>query len=427
MSANTTTAIRSLRGRQIFDSRGRPTVEVEVTLANGACGVASAPSGASKGLHEARELRDGDASRHDGNGVLQAVANVNGEIADRLRGEDALAQARVDALMRELDGTESLHRLGANAILATSLAICRAAAAATGMPLYEYIAALSGNVPALPLPMVNILSGGAHAGRSMDVQDFLVAPVGASGFGEGMDMALQVRLAAERLAMRSGLSGLLADEGGLAPGFSKATQALDFLLEAIQAAGLTPGRDVAIALDVAASELFDANVYNLRRESTRLDADEMISLVLRWLKEYPIFSVEDPLHQDDWEHWSRLTAATSAQVIGDDLFATNLARVRRGIGSRAANAVLIKPNQNGTLSGTLEVLAEARRAGMATIVSARSGETEDAFIADLAVGTAAGQIKIGSVRNSERMTKYNRLLRINEDARVTFAAPPTLR
>jgi len=424
MSPSNDTAISAVRAREIFDSRGRPTVEAEVTLVGGAIGMASAPSGASKGVHEAHELRDGDPQRLGGYGVRKAVAHVNQEIAGRLVGEDATRQSHIDAALRELDGTELLHRLGANAILATSLAVCRAAASASGSPLYRYIAALSGNAsPSMPLPMVNILSGGAHAGRSMDVQDFLVIAHGAADFDAALQMSLRVRSAADAIAAQRGVSRLLADEGGLAPGFERATEALDFMVEAIEAGGLAPGRDASIALDIAASELFDAGVYRLKRQGLGLRGEEMIELLLRWARDYPIVSIEDALHQDDWKHWNGLAAATKLQIVGDDLFATNLARVRRGIEAGAANAVLIKPNQNGTLSGTIEVLNEARRAGLATIVSARSGETEDSFIADLAVGTGSGQIKIGSVRTSERFSKYNRLLQIGEDASLAFAAP----
>jgi len=424
MSLRGHATIATVRAREIFDSRGRPTVETEVTLAGGAIGVASAPSGASKGTHEAHELRDGDSQRNGGFGVRKAVAHVNTEIANRLVGEDATRQTHIDAALRELDGTEFLYRLGANAVLATSLAVCRAAASVSGLPLYRHIANLCGNpAPSLPLPMVNILSGGAHAGWSMDVQDFLVIPHGAASFDAALQMSLRVRSAADAIAAQRGLSRLLADEGGLAPGFERSTQALDFMLEAIEGAGLVPGQDVSIALDIAASELFDAGVYCLNRESLRLRGEEMIELLHRWSNDYPIVSIEDALHQDDWEHWSSLVVATKLQIVGDDLFATNLARLRRGVEAGAANAVLIKPNQNGTLSGTLEVLHEARRTGVATIISARSGETEDSFIADLAVGTSAGQIKIGSVRTSERFSKYNRLLQIGEDAGLAFATP----
>jgi len=418
------TAIASIHARQVFDSRGRPTVEADVVLHGGAAGRASAPSGASTGRHEAHELRDGDPQVHAGRGVLKAVAHVNGEIAQALAGCDAADQAAVDARLRALDGTPDLGRLGANAVLAASLAVCRAAAAAQALPLHRHIAALAGNrQPALPMPMVNILSGGAHASRGMDLQDFLVVPVGAASIDQALRMALDVRLAAQRLLAERGHSTLLADEGGLSPQCKLAGEALQLMVDAIRAAGLTPGRDAAIAIDVAASELFAAGAYELRNARLRLSANQMIAAVARWHRDYPVVSVEDALHQDDWDHWTRLGASVAGlQLVGDDLFATNAGRLREGVRRGAANAVLIKLNQNGTLSGTLEVMALARQAGYATVVSARSGETEDAFIADLAVGTGAGQIKIGSVRNSERMAKYNQLLRIAEDPALPFAA-----
>jgi enolase len=422
MNRSTETRIASLHGRTIFDSRGRPTVEVEIALQCGAVGRAAAPSGASTGRHEAHELRDGDPSVHAGRGVLKAVGHVNGEIARNLIDKNALEQSAIDAFLRDFDGTEHFDRLGANAVLPTSLAICRAAAAAQAMPLYRHIASLAGNAnPSLPLPMVNILSGGAHATHSMDLQDFLIVPVGAKNFTEAMQMALAVRRATDQVLSGRGLPTLLADEGGLSPGCRSVEDALDLLIETIHAAGFEPGSDVAIALDVAASELHSAEGYELRNEGLRLSSDEMISTVSGWLRRYPIVSIEDALHEDDWDNWAKLTACVpEVQIIGDDLFATNVSRIIRGIQTQAANAVLIKLNQNGTLSGTLEAMAAARRAGFATIVSARSGETEDPFIADLATGTAAGQIKIGSVRTSERMSKYNQLVRIGEDESLPF-------
>lgn len=423
---SSSTDIVSVCGRQIFDSRGRPTVEVEVTLRGGTLGRASAPSGASTGRHEAHELRDGDPSVHAGRGVQRAVSHVNGEIARHLVGKNASDQGMIDALMRTLDGTEHLSRLGANAILATSLAVCRASAAAHDMPLYRYLAILAGNcTPSMPMPMVNILSGGAHAARGMDLQDFLVVPVGAQSFGQALQFALDVRAAADRLASERGLPTLLADEGGLSPGFPHTADALAFMVDVFQAAGLTPGRDAAIAVDAAASGLHVAGAYELRNAGLRLSRDEMIAAVVDWCRRYPVVSVEDALHEDDWDGWTRLTSSIGdLQLIGDDLFATNVARIRQGVHTHAANAVLIKLNQNGTLTGTLDAMAQARRGGFATIVSARSGETEDAFIADLAVGTGAGQIKIGSVRTSERLAKYNQLIRIGEDISIPFAAEP---
>jgi enolase len=419
--------VHTVRGRQVFDSRGRPTVEVEVILRDGSMGRASVPSGASTGTHEAHELRDGDRAAFRGLGVLSAVAHVNGEIATAIRGRDVTDQAGADDVLRELDGTPELSRLGANAVLGTSLALCRASAALTGQPLYRRIAELAGVAePVLPLPMVNILSGGLHAGRGMDVQDFLVVPVAATSTTEAIHIAAQVRDAAAAVAAERGLPTLLADEGGLSPGCPTGRDALLLLLESIERASLRPGRDVGIALDVAASALFDPATgdYHLRRENRRATTSEMIDMVTSWVSEFPIISVEDALDEDDWSGWQAITARLGDRVllIGDDLFTTNLARVSRGIAEGCANGVLIKVNQNGTLTGTLGVVAAARSAGYAPVVSARSGETEDDFLADLAVGTAAGQIKIGSVRSSERLAKYNQLVRIAEDPSLDFAA-----
>ena len=410
-------------GRHILDSRGRPTVEVEVELAGGATGRACAPSGASTGRHEASELRDGDLSRFEGRGVSRAVGHVRSEIAGALAGMNAGSQREVDQRMVELDGTPNLARLGANAVLATSLAVCRAAAVAAGVPLHRYIAMLAGSRRmTMPMPMVNILSGGAHAGRSMDLQDFLAVPVSARTYSEALEMVGRVRSAASELLAADGRTTLLADEGGLSPGFDRAEAALTLMLKATSRAGLRPGADVAIALDVAASELFANGQYDLKGEGRRLDGEAMVGFVGDLIRRFPVISVEDPLDQDDWDHWRQATLAMShLQVLGDDLFATNRTRIAAGIERGVANAVLIKVNQNGTLSGTLEAIAVAQAAGYATVVSARSGETEDPFIADLAVGAGAGQIKIGSVRNSERLAKYNQLLRIEEDPGLEFA------
>jgi len=355
--------------------------------------------------------------------VQKAVANVNGEIACSLVDRNAAYQSQVDARMRTLDGTDNLGRLGANATLATSLAVCRASAVSHSMPLHRYIALLAGNRElTLPMPMVNILSGGAHANRAMDLQDFLVVPIGARSFEHAMRIALDVRHAAECLLAERGMTTLLADEGGLSPPCRHATEALDLMVAAIRGADLTPGREAAIAIDVAASGLFAAGLYELRNADLRLSTNQMIAAVAAWQRDYPVISVEDALHEDDWEGWTQLTSSVhNLQLVGDDLFATNNSRLCEGMRVRAANAVLIKLNQNGTLSGTLEVIQQARQNGYATIVSARSGETEDAFIADLAVGTGAGQIKIGSVRTSERMAKYNQLVRIGADSALQFA------
>ncbi|MBV9653066.1 MAG: phosphopyruvate hydratase [Acetobacteraceae bacterium] len=415
--------ITRVHARQVLDSRGRPTVEVDVLLADGSSGRASAPSGASTGRHEAWELRDGDPTRFEGRSVFRAVENVRTEIARALSGRDPAQQQAIDRCLAELDGTGNFRRLGANAVLATSLAVCRAAAAHAGVPLHRHIAALAGSDRlTLPMPMVNILSGGAHASRSMDMQDFLAVPVGASSFAEALEMAARVRSAAQALMAERGLPVLLADEGGLSPGFGRTEAALQLMLEAITRAGLRPGDDVAVAIDVAASELLQSNRYRLRGEERSLDGAEMVAFVTDLLRRFPVISVEDALDQDDWEHWRQFTgAAPEAQVLGDDLFATNPARIAEGVTRGVANAVLIKPNQNGTLTGTLDAMRAARLGGYATVVSARSGETEDSFIADLAVGTGAGQIKIGSVRNAERLAKYNQLLRVEEDAAIPFA------
>jgi enolase len=423
------TSIAGIKARQILDSRGRPTVEADVLLQGGASGRASIPSGASTGHNEAHELRDGIAAEYFGRGVTRAVHNVDGEIARALHGHDAEDQRGLDQRMREADGTPSLSRLGANAVLAVSLAACRAAASANGEPLYRRIADLSGTKQmTLPMPMVNIFSGGLHAGRGMDVQDFLAVPLSAEDYPSALHMMLRVRAAAEKVVARYGAPTLLADEGGLSPGCPNTGIALDLMVEAIGEAGLVPGRDVGIALDVAATSLTDANGdYVLAREGRTLSSVELIERAAAWAEAYPIVSIEDGLHDEDWQNWTALTRRlTNIQVVGDDLFCTNPGRIETGIGHGAANCVLIKLNQNGTLTGTLDAIRTARAAGYATVISARSGETEDAFMADLAVGTAGGQIKIGSLRNSERLAKYNQLTRIAEDAGIPYAGARVL-
>ncbi|AMB40322.1 MULTISPECIES: phosphopyruvate hydratase [Paenarthrobacter] len=423
--------IHHVHGRQIFDSRGRPTVEVEVVLHTGVRGRASVPSGASTGTHEAHELRDGDESAFDGLGVTAAVDHVNGEIAEALRGLDVENQRAIDERLRELDGTANLSRLGANAVLGVSLAVCRASAIARELPLYRRIAQLANiDEPALPMPMVNILSGGLHAGRGMDVQDFLAVPVAATSALEAIQLTSRVRAAAARLCAEQGLPTLLADEGGLSPACRTGEEALELITQSIEAAGLQPGTDIAIAIDVAASSLYDSSSgdYHLRRQERHFSTAEMIDMVSSWVDRFAIVSIEDPLDEDDWAGWEALTSQLGQRVrlIGDDLFTTNSSRLAQGIARGVANGVLVKVNQNGTLSGTLDVVAEARAAGYAPVVSARSGETEDDFLADLAVGTGAGQIKIGSVRNSERLAKYNQLVRIAEDSSLAFRQLPTL-
>jgi len=420
--------IADVIARQILDSRGRPTVEADVYLADGTMGRACAPSGASTGSHEARELRDGDKARYEGLGVLSAVRNVRGEIKAALLGMDVFDQQGIDDRMIEIDGTANLKRLGANGILATSLAVARAAAAKRGQPLYRYISLLAGGkAMSLPMPMTNILSGGAHAGRSMDLQDFLTIPVGAASYSDALEMISRVRNAAARLMSSRNMSVLLADEGGLSPGFAHAEQALELMMRSFEAAGLRPGQDMAITLDVAASELYQDGFYCLPSEQRRLTASEMTAFLTDLVRRYPVISIEDALAEDDWENWRLLSGELSdIQVVGDDLFVTSPERIGQGIRQGVANSVLIKLNQNGTLSGTLQAMRVAESGAYSTVVSARSGETEDSFIADLAVGTGAGQIKIGSVRNSERMVKYNQLLRIEEEAGLPFAGTSRL-
>jgi enolase 1/2/3 len=423
-------SIQSVHGRQVLDSRGRPTVEVEVTLDGGVMARASVPSGASTGTHEAHELRDGDMAFFNGLGVTAAAGHVNGEIAAALTGRDALDQVSCDTLLRELDGTTTLSRLGANAILGTSLAICRASARQIGQPLFRRIADLAGVTgPVLPMPMVNIISGGLHARHGMDVQDFLIIPVGASTMLEAIHLAARIRDATTAVCADRGLPTLLADEGGLSPGCRTGREALELLMTGIERAKLEPGRDVAIAIDVAATSLYDraTGTYQLRREGRTASRDDMIDLVTSWIDEFPILSIEDPLDEEDWAGWTELTSRIGDRVhlIGDDLFTTNAERLRKGIASGCATGILVKLNQNGTLTGTLQVVALAREAGYVPVVSARSGETEDDLLADLAVGTAAGQIKVGSVRSSERLAKYNQLLRIAETPNLGLSAYPT--
>ena len=423
------TAIRLLHAREILDSRGRPTVEVDAVLDDGSVGRASVPSGASTGAAEAHELRDGDPARYAGLGVLRAVANVNTEIDRALRGFDAADQASVDARLRDLDGTPGLRRLGANATLGVSLAVCRAAALAHGQPLYERIGDLAHVQPVLPLPMTNILSGGLHAAGGMDVQDFLVVPLREVSIGEAVHAIARVRTAAGDVLHKRGMPTLLADEGGLGPGCATSRAALELMVESIEHAGLAPGVDMAIAVDVAASTLIEPDGrYRLVREGRVCTREAMVDMIEGWVREFPLVSIEDALAEDDWTGWTMLTQrlGRALQLVGDDLFATNPSRVARGIDDGIANAVLVKMNQNGTLSGTLDVIAQAKRAGYATIVSARSGETEDAFMSDLAVGAAAGQIKIGSLRTSNTVAKYNELLRIAERSGAHYAGTAAL-
>jgi len=411
--------IVSLRAREILDSRGRPTVEAEVELSSGDRGRASVPSGASTGAAEAHELRDGDRSRYDGLGVLQAVANVEGPIAAAAAGLDATDQRSLDRRLIELDGTPNKSRLGANAILAVSLANARAAAAASGLPLYRYLAKLAGTTPRMPLPMTNMISGGKHAGGSLDIQDVLIMPAGAPQYATGLEWIVRVYRRLATLLAAAGYEGyLVGDEGGFGPRLHSNREAIEFVTRAIEAAGFKPGSDVTIALDIASSHFYRDGGYFLAAEKgQKLTSSQLIDRLASWADEFPIASIEDGLAESDWPGWRELTArlARRLKLVGDDLFATNPSLLQKGIDEQVANAVLIKVNQIGTLSETLSTLALARQHGYWTIVSARSGETEDDFLADLAVGVAADSIKIGSIARSERLAKYNRLLRIAEE------------
>jgi enolase len=407
------TAIAALAGWEALDSRGRPTVAAEVTLHGGARGRATVPSGASTGRHEARELRDGGA-RYDGLGVRTAVANVTGELAAAVRGLDAADQIGVDQALRAADGTEDLGRLGANAVLAVSVATAVAAAAAQGLALHAAVAD-SGERPLLPLPMVNIISGGAHAGRTLDVQDFLAVPLGAQSFAEAIEWCARVRAGtAAVLADRGHAVALVADEGGLGPQLPDNRSALDVLVAGIERGGLQPGTDVGIAVDVAATQFVtDDGRYALAAENRVLDAAGLVEELVAWCGRYPVVSIEDALAEDDWDGWARATTALSGrQLLGDDLFVTNPRRLARGIAEGVANAVLVKPNQIGTLSDARAVVRQAHAVGYTTVLSARSGETEDDWLADLSVGWRTGQIKVGSTTRSERTAKWNRLLQL---------------
>ena len=408
-------AIVEIKAREILDSRGNPTIEAEVTLASGIIGRAAVPSGASTGENEALEMRDNDKKRYGGKGVLKAVANVNTAIAKVLDGRDALMQADIDLAMLAADGTPNKRKLGANAILAVSLATARAAADAIGLPLYAYLGGIGART--LPVPMMNILNGGAHATNTVDFQEYMIVPVGATSFREALRMGTEVFHALKKVLVKRKLSTGVGDEGGFAPDLKNDEEALRVVVEAIEAAGYAPGKEIAIALDPAASELYKNGTYTFKKSGAgSLDSDGMIELYRKWLDEYPIVSIEDGLAEDDWEGWAKITAALGdrVQLVGDDLFVTNTERLARGIESDVANAILIKLNQIGTLTETLEAIEMARSNGYQSIISHRSGETEDTFIADLAVATGAGQIKTGSASRTDRVAKYNQLLRIEE-------------
>ena len=407
--------ITLIHAREILDSRGNPTIEAEVTLDGGATGRAAVPSGASTGEHEAVELRDGDKSRYMGKGVLKAVENVEGEIAQALGGMDASQQRDIDLRMIDLDGTENKGRLGANAILSVSMAAARAVANQLEIPLYRYLGGVNGNI--MPVPMMNILNGGAHADNNVDFQEFMAMPVGAESFGEALRWGAEVFHTLKGVLKKRGYNTAVGDEGGFAPSLKSNVEAIEVILEAIQQAGYTPGEQIAIALDPAASEFFKDGKYVFKKsDKSEKSSEEMVRYWADWANKYPIVSLEDGLAEDDWDGWKLLTdeLGDKIQLVGDDLFVTNPERLARGIDGGVANSILIKVNQIGTLSETLDAIEMARRNSYTAVISHRSGETEDAFIADLAVATGAGQIKTGSASRSDRIAKYNQLLRIEE-------------
>ncbi len=406
--------IKAVIGREIIDSRGNPTVEADVILESGAMGRAAVPSGASTGTREAIELRDGDPARYGGKGVLKAVGHVNGEIRNALLGHDAADQAGLDRRMIELDGTDNKGRLGANAILAVSLAAARAAAADQGVPLYRYLGGTEACV--LPVPMMNIINGGAHADNSVDLQEFMILPVGAPDLAEAVRYGAEVFHALKQVLHGRGLNTAVGDEGGFAPDLPSNEAAIEVILEAVERAGYRAGEDIFLGIDAAASEFHRDGRYELASEGRSLSADEFIDVLAGWVDRYPILSIEDGMAEDDWDGWKRLTErlGTRVQLVGDDLFVTNTAILEQGIARGVANSILIKVNQIGTLTETLDAIRTARDAGYTAVISHRSGETEDTTIADLAVATGAGQIKTGSLSRSDRVAKYNQLMRIQE-------------
>ena len=421
--------IEDIHAREILDSRGNPTVEVDVTLEDGTMGRAAVPSGASTGAYEAVEKRDGDRARYKGKGVTEAVAAVNGEIADALVGFDATEQEDVDAAMIELDGTANKSRLGANAILGVSLACARAAADATALPLYRYVGGTAARV--LPVPMMNIVNGGEHADNPIDIQEFMVMPVSADTLADAVRMGSEIFHTLKGELSAAGLSTGIGDEGGFAPNLSSTRDALDFVLKAVEKAGYQPGDDVWLALDCAATEYFKDGAYVLAGEGKTLSSDENVDYLAALVRDYPILSIEDGMAEDDWDGWAALTRALGdkVQLVGDDLFVTNPARLAEGIEKCSANSLLVKVNQIGTLSETLEAVEMAHRNRMTCVMSHRSGETEDATIADLAVATNCGQIKTGSLARSDRLAKYNQLIRIEEQLgeRARYAGRDVLR
>jgi enolase len=423
------TAIVDLIAREILDSRGNPTIEVDCVLEDGSFGRAAVPSGASTGAHEAVEKRDGDKARYRGLGVRGAVADVHGEISDALIGIDAEEQEEIDAQLIALDGTPNKARLGANAILGVSLAVAKAAADARGLPLYRYVGGTSARL--LPVPLMNIINGGAHADNPIDFQEFMIAPVGAERFSEALRWGTEIFHALKAKLRGRGLSTAVGDEGGFAPALSSATEALDLIVEAIESAGYKPGDDVMLALDCASTEFFKNSSYAMEGEGQNLSSDEMVTFLSDLAGRYPIFSIEDGMAEDDWSGWKALTdrVGSGVQLVGDDLFVTNPARLRDGIANGVANSILVKVNQIGTLSETLEAVNLAHRSGYTAVMSHRSGETEDATIADLAVATNCGQIKTGSLSRCDRTAKYNQLLRIEAElgASAVFAGRSILR
>ena len=422
--------IKKVHAREILDSRGNPTVEVEVTLADGSFGRAAVPSGASTGVYEALELRDGDKSRYLGKGVLKAVGHVNVDIAGVIRGLDALDQAGVDGAMLALDGTEFKTKLGANALLGASMAVARAAAVSSKMPLYRYLGGPRAHL--LPVPMFNILNGGVHANwQSTDLQEFMIAPVGAPNFREALRWGAETYHALKSVLKGAGFTTGVGDEGGFAPAFKKNADAVENIIKAIDKAGYKPGTDIAIVLDCAASSIYEDGVYNLRTEGKKVDAGEMVRMYEEWVGRYPIISIEDGLAEDDWEGWALLnrTLGGRIQLVGDDLFVTNVKRLTRGIAEKSANSVLIKLNQIGTLTETIAAIEMARKAGWTAMISHRSGETVDSFIADLSVSMGTGQIKTGAPCRGERVEKYNQLMRIEEElgSRAVFSGRSTFK
>ncbi len=407
--------IEDMRASEILDSRGNPTVEVDVLLMGGARGVAAVPSGASTGAHEAVELRDGDKNRYGGKGVLNAVRHVNDTIREALIGRDATEQELVDKLMIELDGTANKGKLGANAILGVSLAVAKAAANAGEQPLYRYVGGVSAST--LPVPMMNILNGGRHADNSTDMQEYMILPVGAPTFREALRMGAEVYQGLKKVLHDKKLNTNVGDEGGFAPSLRSNREALEVIVTAIESAGYKPGVDIFLGMDPAASEFYQDGKYVLAREGRTLTSSEMVDLYEQWLNEYPIITIEDGLAEDDWDGWAQLRQRLGdrVQLVGDDLFVTNTERLKRGIGERSANSILIKLNQIGTLTETLAAIEMAKRAAFTAVISHRSGETEDTTIADLVVATNAGQIKTGAPARSERVSKYNRLLAIEDE------------